>query len=94
MLDQSLAPEPVPLAAKEAWKHLGSPAELAALLKGVPSANTITRLCKSGGLPCRDDGSGSKLPRYRLPIRAIVASIEVRGLRATVAAHRAGQLIA
>ncbi len=80
--------------ARDAWKHTGSPADLSARLNGVPSASTITRLCQRGELPCRDDGAGQKLPRYRLPIRAIVASVAARGLRATIAAHRAGQLIA
>jgi hypothetical protein len=80
--------------ARDAWKHTGSPAELSRRLNGVPSADTITRLCRRGDLPCRDDGAGLKLARYRLPIRAILASVAARGLRATVAAHRAGQLIA
>jgi transposase InsO family protein len=79
-------------AGRDPWKHTGSPAELSRRLNGVPSADTITRLCREGGLPCRDMGTGRTLPRYRLPIRAILASIAARGLRATVAAHRAGQL--
>lgn len=69
---------------------LGSPAELSARLGGTPSAATIARACKRGDLPCRDDGAGEKLPRYRLPIRAIVASVMNGGFRATVARHRAG----
>lgn len=83
-----------PTPATEAWKHAGSPTELAEKLGGITSAATITRLCKTHSLPCRDDGAGTKLPRYKLPIRAIVASVQARGLRATIAAHRAGQLIA
>jgi len=71
-------------------RNLGSPAELSARLGGTPSAATITRLCKRGDLPCRNDGAGEKLPRYRLPIRAIVASVMNGGLRATIARHRAG----
>lgn len=91
----SLDYEPASLpASRDPWKHTGSPAELSRRLGGVPSADTITRLCKRGELPCRDDGAGAKLPRYRLPIRAILASIAARGLRATVAAHRSGQRIA
>ena len=83
-----------PASARATWRHTGSPAELSRRLNGVPSVDTITRLCRDGGLPCRDDGAGRKLPRYRLPIRAILASVAARGLRATVAAHRAGQFIA
>lgn len=69
---------------------LGSPAELSERLGGKPSAATIARACKRGDLPCRDDGAGEKLPRYRLPIRAIVASVLNGGMRATIARHRAG----
>lgn len=68
---------------------LGSPAELSKRLGGAPSAKTIWRLCKQGALPCRDDGGG-RLARYRLPIRAIVASVMNGGLRATIARQRAG----
>jgi hypothetical protein len=89
----SLDHEPAPVPAADAWKHTGSPAELAARL-GFCSGQTITRLCRDGSLPCRDEGAGRMLPRYRLPIRAIVASVAARGLRATIAAHRAGQLLA
>ena len=69
---------------------LGSPAELSKRLGGTPSAATITRACKRGDLPCRDDGAGEKLPRYRLPVRAIVASVMNGGFRATIARQRAG----
>ena len=80
--------------AEKAWRHLGSPADVSNALGGHPCAATITRMCKTGGLPCRDDGCGAFRARYRLPLKAILASIAVRGLRATVAAHRAGRLIA
>lgn len=88
----SLDYEPATL--RDPWKHTGSPADLAKALGGCVSARTLWQLARSGGLPARDDGAGAKKARYRLPIRAILASIKVRGLRATVAAHRAGERIA
>ena len=90
----SLNHETPTLAGRDPWKHTGSPAELSRRLNGAVSAQTILRLCRTGGLPCRDDGAGATLPRYKLPIKAILASVMVRGLRATVAAHRHGSLIA
>jgi hypothetical protein len=86
--------EPAETVAAKAWKHTGSPTELSRRLNGRPSAQTITRLCRAGDLPCRDDGCGRLLPRYRLPVRAIVASVLAVGWRATLARHRAGILIA
>lgn len=77
--------------AERGWKRTGSPAELSKALGGRPSAATITRLCAAGKLPCRDDGAGT-LPRWRLPIRPIVASVMAVGFRATLARYEAGQL--
>lgn len=90
----SLDHEPAETPAAKAWRHTGSPVAVSRALGGAVSPRVIRNLARAGGLPARDDGAGAVKARYVLPIKAIVASVAARGLRATVAAHRAGKLFA